>query len=992
MRKWFYLSKNFIAMKNWVKCLIPIIFLLLLAALAGWFFRPAPKTSVLEEFDSYLRRNQVEQAVSLVMENKYKFRRIFHYLIERGLRYRFHSKPDSADAAMKAAEEIAGIYENLLQDSFLRREFEFGNGLKGEMLRKKMELDSMYYEAYSHQRKSDYPAALSIYEKSLQLSREIGDTRREVDHLLQIQTILYRQDFNHQALQIALQGLEIAHQIGYRFRKEWLLHNIGNARIELGQYRQALTDLEAGLETAEKMEDTNCRLNILSRLGIPLWRLGEYAEALEKFNTAIEFCQGLGNRPIHLAYIFIDRGNVYKSMGDFTKSEYDYKTALQLSQTPESRDQVEALALLNLGELYQKWGRYEESLDCLLRASEVYKELESFYNYAATLKSVGDVKRDQRQLKSAIEKYHHAQTNIQKGRETGVNRSGRLYSEISLSIGDIYVENKKWESALEFYNKGLDTFRQIEFSEGIVNALTRIGNIFREKKDYQTAVKNLNEAQKMAIELNAPLLESNACFATGLVYRDQGVMNMAEKFFARAIDTVESTWNKIEGEEKISYFATVQDMYDEMILLQNQKRNYRSAFNYSERSRARAFLEYLRKKGSISANKAVDGIQTPTLSEIQESLDPEIQVVEYKITREKLLVFVVDKNNLKLVECPVSRTELNQLVVQYRQAIGATDYGVFKKRMANNAGLLYREGFNISQKLYSLIFKAVENEISPNKILYIIPDEVLFYLPFAALVSTGDDPEFLVQKYTISLAPSTAILKYSRDNHKPLIPSEQMRLLAVANPLGDLPHAEKEARNIAAMFSRVDTLIGAGTTENKALKHLQQQSFEVLHFATHALVDERSPLYTHLVLGTESILNPETSHRSTSGSLSPEDDLLMAYEVLHLTLEQTRLVCLSACKTAGGRLYRGEGIVGLTRAFISAGTSSVITSLWDIDDEYTEKLMTEFYGQWMKNNLTKAEALRAAQLKVIEELSRDSRFRHPHPHRWAAFTLTGDYF
>jgi CHAT domain-containing protein len=138
-------------------------------------------------------------------------------------------------------------------------------------------------------------------------------------------------------------------------------------------------------------------------------------------------------------------------------------------------------------------------------------------------------------------------------------------------------------------------------------------------------------------------------------------------------------------------------------------------------------------------------------------------------------------------------------------------------------------------------------------------------------------------------------------------------------------------------------------------------------------------------------LKPDTISTRSSVQTDIEDDLLMTNEIFNLSLPEARLVCLSACRTAGGRLFRGEGMVGLTRAFMKAGTFSLVTTLWDIDDEYTEKLMREFYHLWIHNSENKATALRKAQLKIIKEMEKDNLLRYPHPHRWAGFMLTGDF-
>jgi CHAT domain-containing protein len=115
----------------------------------------------------------------------------------------------------------------------------------------------------------------------------------------------------------------------------------------------------------------------------------------------------------------------------------------------------------------------------------------------------------------------------------------------------------------------------------------------------------------------------------------------------------------------------------------------------------------------------------------------------------------------------------------------------------------------------------------------------------------------------------------------------------------------------------------------------------------------------------------------------PADGLLRTYEIYNLPLESD-LVVLSACRTALGRQMRGEGVIGLTRAFLHAGASSVVTSLWSIQDRATAKLMEHFYQGLLQQSLSPAAALRQAQLR----LRSDGRFAHPY--FWAAFSVQGD--
>ncbi|TVM02405.1 MAG: hypothetical protein CV087_09620 [Candidatus Brocadia sp. WS118] len=973
-----------------------LIFIFLGLSAAGawyWFYGCGLEANLTKRFECYLKRGQTEKAVALVLENKFQFHNIFHGLTKEGLEYRYRQRLDSAEAAMETAWEIAQIYQEKFSDGFLEREWEFCNGLEGERLRKKIELDSLYLLGYQYSRQSNDTTALkrarNHFEASLQICQEIRDLKREVDNHLQIQTLFFQQDLNQEALQIGEKALVLCKRIAYRQKEGWILYNNGRSHLFLTEYPLAIENFDSALVLVKKLEDKHLEANLLSRKGISLLRMGNFEEALIALNNAITVSEE-SNNVIVETQSYLDRGKIYRRLGYFTLAKDDIQKAISLENLPEDD---KAVAYNNLGELYRTLGDYEKAFNNLLKALELYRKMGRNYESAATLKMIGDVYFGQGNKEIVLQQYREAQQLIQDMEAQGATGFNDLKAEITLSIGDVYKKSKEWERALEIYRDALRAFKDIDSKEYIALTLIRIGEIYRNQKDFHSALMNLTEAQQIADKLQYPFLLSDIYYTMGLAAWEQGQFREAETTLLQAIHTVEQTRGKIIGEEKIYFFAlaTIQDIYDAMILFQFDRGNDEAAFNFSERSRARAFLDILQDKYEVTDQNLKIQFRPFTLPEIQHSLNAEVQFLEYKITQDRLLIFFGDQSRLKIVDIPISREELLELVFEFRRIIGADEYNTFKKNLLKDSEKLYTGTMELAWQLYKLLIKPMENDLRPNKTLYIIPDEALFYLPFTALTTIEEgDEKFLIQDYPLVFAPSASILKFSLDSRKPEIEPDKLHLFALANPLGDLPYSEKEVRTIAHMYSEVDTLIGFRVKEPEVM-NLLNRDFHVLHFATHAFIDERNPLYSHLVLGTESYLNSDTSASRFSVKMNPNDDLLMAFEVLSLDLSGARLANLSACKTFGGRLFRGEGIVGLTRAFITAGALSVITTLWDIDDRYTEKLMGEFYYQWIKNKTTKAQALRAAQLKVIKEMAKDPQFGFPHPHRWAAFTLTGDY-
>jgi CHAT domain-containing protein len=222
--------------------------------------------------------------------------------------------------------------------------------------------------------------------------------------------------------------------------------------------------------------------------------------------------------------------------------------------------------------------------------------------------------------------------------------------------------------------------------------------------------------------------------------------------------------------------------------------------------------------------------------------------------------------------------------------------------------------------------------------------------------------------HTISISPSLAILaqtaKLKQRNFSTTAPS-----LVVGNPdfskhpqaYRSLQFSENEARQVAGLFAS-QLLLGSTATESAVKKLLP--SAQIVHFATHGFRDSDNALNSGIIL--------------THGD-SSENGVLTAGEVLDLNLHAD-LVVLSACDTGKGKIT-GDGVIGLSRSFITAGTTSVIVSLWAVDDRATSILMTDFYRQW-RSGKGKAQALRAAMLKT--------KSQYPDPYFWSSMSLYGE--
>jgi len=294
-------------------------------------------------------------------------------------------------------------------------------------------------------------------------------------------------------------------------------------------------------------------------------------------------------------------------------------------------------------------------------------------------------------------------------------------------------------------------------------------------------------------------------------------------------------------------------------------------------------------------------------------------------------------------------------------------------------------------ELYRILLeKPLSDLLQTEKELIIVPDDILHYLPFEILVTQSDDREvhYLVESHSVKYSPSASLLPKKNTKEKTL----KNNILALGNPdfeydqsnglldwvnsilhfktvlrgerFEPLPYAEHEVNIIAENFQTSTVLIGEEATEENFKK--LAPDYDYLHIATHNLTDDKHPMYSKIIL----------AHSQNEF----EDGLLQTYEIYNMKLKAD-LVVLSGCNTGLGKLSRGEGLVGMSRAFMFAGVPNLLVSLWPVSDESTAELMNHFYTN-LRNGASKTEALRQAKLILIEstDWKRD-------PFYWGAFVL-----
>jgi CHAT domain-containing protein len=463
----------------------------------------------------------------------------------------------------------------------------------------------------------------------------------------------------------------------------------------------------------------------------------------------------------------------------------------------------------------------------------------------------------------------------------------------------------------------------------------------------------------------SPWLQTRALVGRARALRDSGRVEDALAAYREAIAAVESVRADTPAEgQRSTYMADNLNAYRELVSMlweRNGAVDAVAAFEIAEAARARALRDAL-----VAAGRSPELSQPTSVAAVQSRLAPGQLFVEYMQTGTHLFVFTLSSSRLSWTALPSAEP----------RAL-ASRIGFFR-HLAQQESTTGPLAPAARQLFDDLVAPALRAAASDTTSLIISPDGILQFLPFDLLVMPSRDgparDTMLIERYVVEYAPSAAMLVKA-----PARPDER-RILAVSDP--HAPFDDARARSAMRgealrplVFSRAEadealrrtggrgTVLKGVQAKESAVKAAAPGNYAILHFATHAVINEALPQRSALLLG----------------SGDGEDGLLEAGEIYGLAVNAD-LVVLSACQTGLGQLVGGEGAQSLGRAFLRAGAGRVVSTLWPIDDRGSVALMSAFYRS-LAAGIQPAEALTRAK--------RASMASGMPPRVWAAFVING---
>ncbi|HNT22761.1 MAG TPA: CHAT domain-containing protein [Anaerolineales bacterium] len=674
--------------------------------------------------------------------------------------------------------------------------------------------------------------------------------------------------------------------------------------------------------------------------------------------------------PLLAVKLLVKIGNVYLLMPQEKPALSRYEQALRMPEIEASPD-LRAHVLMHIGFIQRRLGQTDYAEEVLLQALDVLE------------KHLPEV--SQRRVLAVL---------------AGIQNDRGLIQQ-----------------AVEMYTKALSLYEKVDDALGHGRTLGAMAAVYLEQGDYVRAEPCFRRALELAEKVGDSDSRWQAYWGLGCCAQAGKDLSAAEIAFRRSLDIAGLRQVALRTDEgRVAFLDGVQDIYDRLISVCLEAGKWEAAWRVAEAARGQVIGDLLaaRRENRHPAPGVFESWQQPLQdgSQMMMQMAPGMPLVDDYILRESLpmgkpqpavalqplnrlvfhslaqetAIFVVSPDGSVFGHiCHVGRVELAARIHELRQTLQVDAYprGVKVGREGCATGSQcvefspddWDDPRSLLENFYAEFIRPVEQVLPPEgELLVIEPHGPLWLLPFAALCR--EDGAWLGERWPIVFAPSAEVMDGIRQETDYGTPAD-LRALVIGNPampqqdLGTagfefeaLPGAELEAKTVAAMFAsgRSELLLGAQATRQAVEQRMP--AFGILHLASHGLVDGENPNESYVVLG------------ETEG----ESGLLKAGEVARMHLPAD-LVCLSACQTGLGRIS-GDGVLGLSRAFLAAGARAVLVSLWSVDDRATAELIRVFYQVYLSED-DKALALQQAMRALRAQPE------YEHPRYWAPFILVG---
>lgn len=872
---------------------------------------------------------------------------------------------------------------------------------------------SMLNTSQNYYFQANYEEAINYSQRALQLQTESKNLNGQGDALTVLAAV-------HSALGHYVEAKSAYEQV-LKIREEQrnplfladALNNIGTWHFQQGSYEASLENYQRALDLRlthrqQNPADANNLKSIAELRGniaLSYVELGSYLDALKLYEDSLEMARSRG----------ADDGDILNQIGALYRRQGNNELALEyyLKARPANEQQkkprLTVVSLNGLGASCLATGQVSQSVDYHKQALVIAEQIKNPGVLAKTYSYLGAAQLAQKS-------YDQCLSNFQKGleisRQYGLSEAT---TEACLNLALAHFEQKNLDTARSFADEATQISTRLERPDLRYRANTLAARIYQLLGHTEDTRKAALEAVRAIEQLRSGVaggerdvqkfFEDKTVPYTILTEialsqnHQQEALQFSESTKARVLlDVLQSGKGKITGkltdlEQKQETILAKQLGLANSALLKEQNKTSPNQSTISKwlASRNKAQLDYedfrIKLYAAHPELKIKRGeAKTLTLAEAGALLpDEKTALLEYVVTPERSHLFVVTKPKngepkLKVYPLAIKRDELATKVEQFRSQLAERDTRFGK----------------LANELYGQLLKPAKADLPAQTRLVIVPDGPLWELPFQALLT--EQNRYLLQDHVISYAPSLTVLREMSKVKREPAAAQKSSLLAFGDPkLGgqsltraqslmgttfeQLPEARTQVETLRKFYDANRSKVFIGDTATEEQYKAEAGNYDILHFATHGVLNDRNPLYSHLLLA-----QPETAGKNSTEA--KEDGMLEAWEIMQMDLHAD-LAVLSACETARGKVGAGEGMIGLTWAMFVAGVPTTVVSQWKVRADSTADLMVEFHRLLQARDAkgatrwTRSEALQQAAMKLLA----DPKYRHPF--YWAGFVLIG---
>jgi CHAT domain-containing protein/Tfp pilus assembly protein PilF len=703
------------------------------------------------------------------------------------------------------------------------------------------------------------------------------------------------------------------------------------ALMLLGQKNVDLEGALSALGEARRLApaESELQLEIGSQEGQVLARLGRPREAEQTLDAVIHQAEARGDRFMQ-AHGWNNLGMVALTRGRWDEAVTRFDRVLSFADLEQTT--VFAAALINAGACYARLGEFDRALKFQQRAVAYHADHGPPVSHVSALGEIGNTYVQQGEPEAALPYYQKA---------LAVARDANVPAAVwAGNLAAAQIDLGRWDEAERFNDeakrlKAVQHLRTTAYND-LNTAEIALGRGRLDEADRR--FQDLLGDPAVDVEVRWQVQAGLAKIALARARPAE-----AGRHFEAALGSIEQTQtNLIKTDFRLTFLTRLIAFYQSYIDALVDQGKVERALEIADSSRGRVLAT---RTNWPAPPKATAAAMRQVAARSQAVL------LSYWLGRERSYLWVIGPGGIHLVRLPAA-AEIAALVRQYNSVIG--DALADPLASSGNAG----------DRLYDLLIKPASAWLTRGSRVILVADGALHGLNFETLPVAGATRHYWIEDVELQTAPGLSMLTAPRPR-----PAGPPSLLLIGDPVPPpaefppLKYASTEIANIASHFSNAAVIYTGAQASPAAYMGATPGRFRLVHFATHASANLESPLDSAVILS-----GPEAAFK------------LYARDVADVPL-RAELVTVSACRSAGERIYTGEGLVGFAWAFLRAGSSRVIAGLWDVDDRSTSELMDQLYAGLAAGH-SPAQALRAAKLAL---LTRGANYRKPY--YWGPFQL-----